>query len=342
MTKAAAQPPGPPRTTGLWRADPEAQRREVVVGFGASTLVLSDGRSETVLGHWALAAVVRLNPKRMPAIYAPEPGGAGETLEIAAPEAVARIEAIRRQIAERRPRPGRLRLVLFALMAASALGFIAIWLPATLIAHTAGALPPAKRAEIGRDALDDLARLTGTPCESALGRAAADRLAERLFGAEPYRIEVLREGLAQTGGTAHLPGRILLMDRALIEAHGTPEVAAGYLLAEALRAEASDAMRALLAEVGVAATSRLLTTGSLPPDALRGIAETILTRPPAEVDASALAARMAAAGVRAEPYAQLARPGDPTLAAADRARTEPARLILPDEDWVALQGICQR
>ena len=46
MTKAAAQPPGPPRTTGLWRADPEAQRREVVVGFGASTLVLSDGRSQ--------------------------------------------------------------------------------------------------------------------------------------------------------------------------------------------------------------------------------------------------------------------------------------------------------
>ena len=340
MTKAAAQPPGPPRTTGLWRADPEAQRREVVVGFGLSTLVLSDGRSETVLGHWALAAVVRLNPKRMPALYAPGPTGEGETLEIGAPEAVARIETIRRSIAERRPRPGRLRLALFAVMAAAAAGFVAIWLPATLIAHTAAVVPPAARAEIGRDALRDLARLTGAPCEGALGRAAADRLAERLFGPGSYRIEVLRDGLAQSGGTAHLPGRILLVDRALIEAHETPEVTAGYLVAEALRAEARDPMLGLLAEVGVAATSRLLTTGSLPPEALRGIAETILTAPPAEVDASAIAARMAAIGVRVEPYARLARPGDPTLAAADRARTEPARLILPDEDWVALQGIC--
>lgn len=66
---------------GLWRDDPEAQRREVLVRFGEATLVLSDPRSEVALSHWSLPAVERRNPGVLPALYAPG-DDALETLEI--------------------------------------------------------------------------------------------------------------------------------------------------------------------------------------------------------------------------------------------------------------------
>ena len=68
-------------STGLWRATPEDQRREVVVSFGDATLVIADPRGGHALTHWSLPAVVRLNPARRPALYAPA-ADAGEELEI--------------------------------------------------------------------------------------------------------------------------------------------------------------------------------------------------------------------------------------------------------------------
>ena len=44
--------------TGLWRARPEDQRREVVVSLGEATLVITD-LNDRALTHWSLAAVLR-------------------------------------------------------------------------------------------------------------------------------------------------------------------------------------------------------------------------------------------------------------------------------------------
>ena len=51
---------------GLWKAGPDAQRREVVVSFGEATLVLSDTAGRP-LTHWSLPAVERL-PSRHSAL----------------------------------------------------------------------------------------------------------------------------------------------------------------------------------------------------------------------------------------------------------------------------------
>ena len=64
---------------GLWREMPEAQRRDVIVTFGDATIVLRESPSERALTHWSLPAVVRLNPGRMPALFAPGPGAAEES-----------------------------------------------------------------------------------------------------------------------------------------------------------------------------------------------------------------------------------------------------------------------
>jgi len=65
---------------GVWRPDPEAQRRDVIVSIGEATLTLSDA-GERVLTHWSLPALSRVNPGVRPAIYSPG-ADAPDTLEI--------------------------------------------------------------------------------------------------------------------------------------------------------------------------------------------------------------------------------------------------------------------
>ena len=103
-------------TTGLWREDPTAQLREVVISLGNATLIITTS-TDRPLTHWSLPAVERLNPGEMPAIFAPGPE-ATETLEISETAMISAIEKVRTVLAKRRARPGRLRLflILAALM----------------------------------------------------------------------------------------------------------------------------------------------------------------------------------------------------------------------------------
>jgi len=326
---------------GIWRAAAGAQRREVIVALGDATVVISDSRSERALAHWSLPAVLRLNAGEMPALYAPGDEH-GETLEIDEPSMVAALEKVHSIIEARRPHPGRLRMTVLGGIVAGVAALGIFWLPGALVGHTAAALPFAKRQEIGVGLLNDLARVGGAPCASRLGDAALAQLATRLFGEGATQIFVMREGVADA---IHLPGQILVMNRRLVEAEQTPEVAAGYLLAERLRAEASDPMVALLDWAGLRATFRLLTTGELPPEALAGYAEVLLTAPPTPLDQSALLSRFAAAGVGSSAYAYALDPSGESVLALIEADPHPTGapgrgMVLPDADWVALQGIC--
>jgi hypothetical protein len=95
--------------SGLWRASPDEQRREVIISLGDATLTITDMR-DIALTHWSLAALERANPGKLPAIYHPD-GDPGETLELdeTATEMLDAIERLRRHIDRRRPKPWRLR-----------------------------------------------------------------------------------------------------------------------------------------------------------------------------------------------------------------------------------------
>lgn len=327
--------------TGLWRPDPAAQRREVIVNFGDATLVLADPRSMTALAHWSLAAAERRNPGKMPALYAPAPD-APEELELDDAVMVAAIEKLHARLAARRPRPGRLRGALLAGGLALVLGLGLFWLPGEMKRHTAAVLPPSAREEIGQAALTDLARLTGAPCGGAAEATALARLAERVAPGAGLRLVVLPEPLA---GLRVLPGRIVAVGAPLLEDHETADVLAGHLLAGLARAEAADPLRPLLDFVGLGATFRLLTGGHLPEAALSGYGEVLLPVPEGELPVAALVARFAAAGVALAPYA--GAQADAGRAAELRARdpfagTVPPAPALADADWVLLQSICLR
>ncbi|SPH17138.1 hypothetical protein DEA8626_00653 [Defluviimonas aquaemixtae] len=325
--------------TGLWRDTPDAQRREVAVSFGDATLVISEARSGRALAHWSLPAVTRVNPGRMPARYAPGPD-AGEELELEDKEMIAAVERVHALIEARRPHPGRLRGFILGAILLVILAVGLFWMPRALVSHTAAALPFSKRQEIGRIALADLTRLTGTPCGGSEGAEALARLSDRLFGARD-RLFVLPEGLSRT---RHLPGGVVLLPRALVERLETPHVAAGTILAEDARRTVSDPLIGILDHAGLRATLTLLTTGDLPADTVHGYGEVLLRADPLPVTDAALLARFTDAGVPTTPYAYTLDPSGESvlgLIEADpyRGRAAPAP-ILSDTEWVALQGIC--
>ena len=327
---------------GIWRETPDAQRQEVIVSFGDATLVIADDRSARALAHWSLPAMVRRNPGKRPALYAPSEEE-GEELELSDPTMIEAIEKVHEVLEARRPHPGRLRSV-FSIGAGVAVAAIAIfWLPGALIEQAARVAPAAKRTEIGRQVLAELTTLTGRPCHAEAGDAALTALAARLAppGATgPAEIDVLPQALS---GARRLPGGIAVIGRDLIRVD-TPEAAAGQIIAAELASQAEDPLLTLLHWAGARAAFRLLTTGDLPATALKGYGEMLLATPPARPADEPLLAAFAAAGVSSTPYAFSVDPSGESvlgLIEADPFRDAPApRPVLEDADWVALQGIC--
>lgn len=326
-------------STGLWRDKPDAQRREVVVGFRDASLVISDIRSETPLAHWSLPAITRLNPGALPAVYSPG-GDQGESLEIADETLAAAIDKVHRLIDARKPHPGRLRRYLLGGGMAIVLGLGLFWLPGEMVRHTASVVPDAKRQEIGRAVLADIARVSGAPCGAGQGPRSLGQLSTRLGGSDAMAIAVLPGAVS---GARALPGDLIILGRDLVEDHESAEVAAGHILAARLRATTADPIIDLLHWAGLRATFRLLTTGILTQDDIAGYGEALLATAPRPLPDEALLAAFAAAGVPSSPYAYARDVSGESvlgLIEADPFRTTPATAVLADADWVALQGIC--
>jgi hypothetical protein len=328
--------------SALWRPSPEAQRREVIVSIGEATLVISDP-TDRPLTHWSLAAISRANPDETPAIYHPE-GDPSETLELSEDEAamIAAIEKLRTAVERRRPHPGRLRGVSLIASVAVVAAVSLFWLPGAMRNHTLSLVPDSKREDLGRALMTHLERVTGLPCVAPEGLEVLQKLSARLPEASGQRnaLIVFRSGVRDT---VRLPGRILLIGRSLLEDHDEPDVLAGYIIAEQLRAEDSDPLGRLLQWGGIVTSFRLLTTGTLPDDTLRAYAETLLTAPPAPLTQDALKRGFERLSVRAAPYAYAVDPtGERTLPLieADPFAATPAQPLLSDGDWLRLQAIC--
>lgn len=329
--------------TGLWRLTPTAQLREVVVGLRDATLVLADPKTGMALAHWSLPSVERLNPGALPAEFTPgrqEDGTPSETLELDEPDMIAALETVHVVLVRRRPRPGRVRGLVVVSVLTLAGCLAVLWLPDAMIRHTASVLPAATRVQLGKLALADLTRLTGSPCGTPLGKRAAAALAQRLSSAGVSEIDVVRDGLDSALG---LPGGIVVLHRKLVEGPDDAEVAAGYALAATARASAADPVIPLLAHAGLFATFRLLTTGVLPSGALDGYAETLLKTRPAPIPDERFLERFQQVALSSAAYARAVDPsGERTLGLieADPFKGRSPAPILADRDWISLQSIC--
>ena len=323
---------------GVYTPGPDAQRLNVILSIGSATLTITDHR-EVALAHWSLAALERMNPGQRPALYGPA-AESPERIETADETMITAIEKVRRAVERARPHPGRLRLRLTMAVAAVGLAIAVFWLPGALVRTTAGIVPKAGRAAISAAVLDEVARITGLPCAEPAGRVALDRLVARLSPFGPPGAVVLPGGAP---GARLLPDGSVLLNRGVVEDHETPEVAAGYLLAEAARAETEDPLIPLLEHAGLAATMRLATTGALPDRAVARYAEHLMTTPNPPLADAALTERFAGAGISTSDYAfALDITGENTLplVEADPLQDGAGTPVLGDGDWVALQGVC--
>jgi hypothetical protein len=325
-------------TFGLWHASPRDQRRDVIVSLGDATLTISDPKM-TALSHWSLPAIERLNPGEFPACYGPGPD-LSEVLELTDETMVAALEKVRSAVSRRHAKPARLRHLTWGVALGLAVAAGLVWLPGALIRQAVAVVPAVKRAELGQALLADIRRVSGSPCETVLGRRALDRLRARLLPDRAGRLVVLPAGVALS---EHLPGGLILLNRSLVEDYDDPAVVAGHVLVQAEAAAELDPLRRLLTEAGVFASLRLLTTGTLSEATLMTHAEHLLTAPQAAPDTAALATLFKTADVSTTPYAYaMDVTGDSTLPliAADPVAPGQGRPILTDGDWVSLQGIC--
>jgi hypothetical protein len=326
--------------SGLWRETPLDQRREVLVRFGEATLILSDPKSGEAISHWSLPAVERINRGEEPPVFAPGPESS-ESLELNEPDMIAALDAVRAAVKAAVARPGRLRGLILGGTALAVVALAAFWLPGALVLHTASVVPPAQRAEIGQRVLDDLVRVTGAPCDNQLGLQALAGLSDRVFGpVDTPILYVMPEGVETA---LHLPGDVIILPRSLIEQANGPEAAAGAALVERLRSRAADPIVPLLEHAGLRATFQLLTTAKLPDRAIQGYGEAALRAAPAAVDDDTLIAAFQSAQVPASPYAVAVDPdGSVTggLVEKDPYKGLAPSPLIPDESWVALQGIC--
>lgn len=346
---------------GAWRAGPDARLREVIVSVGDATLILSDPKSETPLAHWSLPAVRLLNPGEMPAIYAPGADQGDETLEIDDPLMIDAIGRVDRAIKRRRAHPGRLRGVTGLVAAVVLIGAAALWLPGATIRHAARIAPPAQAQAIGRSILADMTQTTGAACDSATGQQVMAHLAARLLG-DGAQIHVLGPPMT---GARRLPGGQFALDRSLIELPTAPDAAAAWLLAAALGETPDAALLAALERAGFTDVARLLTTAHLPVRRMAGYGRDLMTAPPPLPDAATLRAALAQRGIGEESVLAALPPGDPLAALlsgtadgvaspaaisgdgaaapdpATPAPEQPAGPLLTDQQWLALQQICE-
>lgn len=324
-------------SSGLWRPDPQAQRREVGVSFGDATLVISD-QAGRPLTHWSLPAIQRLNGDTMPALYSPDPEGA-ETIELDDDLMVGAIERIRDAVQRTQPRRGRLRQLGVGAVVATCLALGVFWLPGALTRQTLSVVPPAKRSEIGATLLGHIQREAGTSCRDPLGTSALGRLKTRVLGRDaPGQILVLPGDMA---GPVYLPGGIILLSREMVEQPEEPAAVAGHVLAAAIGRAAGDPLEPMLRNAGLPTTLRLLTTGAIPTEVLRAHAATLVRTAPPRAGASELVTAFDQAQVQPGPWlGEIGRPS--ALDPLARLTFDAAPQILNDGDWVSLQNICRR
>jgi hypothetical protein len=158
-----------------------------------------------------------------------------------------------------------------------------------------------------------------------------------------FTVAVLSGGPAF--GSAHLPGRLVLIDARLLERLDSAEALAGYLLVEEQALLAHDPMRDVLAHAGTGATFRLLTTGALPESRARRPCRPAPS--PRQPRARSPAPR--SRGSRRSAYRP---PPSPCRCPPDQRARSPAPWptrpgpasaapLLSDGEWLTLTQICQ-
>ncbi len=331
---------------GLWAASQGEQRRDVIVGFGDATLVISDSRSMTVLSHWSLPAVERINPGKRPALFRPE-GDSDEVLELDDDWLIDALHVVQGALRPPGSWVARARKKIALGIGTVAVVVFASLMPGALREHTASVVPMSKRVELGNVVRADLAGLGARHCTSPNGEAALASLQRALFQT-PAQIVVMRGMPSAEARIQHVMGRYFLIDARLLEDAQSAEALAGAILMAVQRSADEDPLLPLLRHAGVIATFRLLTSAEMPDSAMRGYGAALLRMPLAVPQLDPLLERFARVNLSTRALVDHPQRLDPTVSTLEDALRSQDPLsgeiaetaLLSDGQWVSLQNIC--
>ena len=318
---------------GLWRETAHAQRKEVVISFGDSTLVLSDINNRP-LTHWSMAAIAHGGSGENGTIFTVDETGE-ETLEIEDPTMIAAIGKIRASIEARRPHPGRLRWFLGAFVLITFLGFSLFWLPNALTRYAAGIVPDSKAVDIGESLLKSIRKTTGSACSTPSGERALRRLEDRAIGAPSNRIRIIAMG---SRPSLHLPGGNILLNHNLATQTDDASLLAGYAIMERAAQDETPPLLAFFKSLGIRKTLAFLGTGNIQDADIETFADQRLFGPTVTPSASTMLELFDVAKIPRAQFAAHAKRAD-LLETPDLA-PEQYDPILNDNDWISLQEIC--
>ncbi len=276
----------------------------------------------------------------------------------------------------RRPKPrGRGRLALWALGALASVALIIFVLVPVMADQLAGYLPPSGERALGettfrqiREALSETGLAPLAVCEARRGRAALDRMTQRLVQQVdlpyPVDVHVLDHDLINAFA---LPGGIVVLFRGLVETAETPDEVAAVLAHELGHVVARDPARGALRSAGSIGVLGLVLGDFAGGAAVLFLVERLIEATyskEAEAAADAFAHRsLTAAGIPPSALSTMFRrlrekygeaegllvhfAAHPALGdriavaeAADAGLTGALRPALSDSDWQALRAIC--
>ncbi len=318
---------------GLWKKTQTSQKKEVIVSFGDASLVLSDSH-DTPLSHWALDAIeIRaIDDERV--IYTPDRDGF-ETLEISDPTMNYAINKLCKAIHKPKSQRGRIRLlstgliiVLFSLLAF-------FWLPGALADYATRVVSDAKAREIGAKLMPYITQYSGQPCRLDVTDPIIRKLEKRLVEDSRNTVFIVDLGARYS---IHLPGRLILANRSLVENFPEPEVLSGFVLMEKALQDKAPALRSLFLQAGTIATLSFLVSGTIDDKILANYAKNRMAKPMILPDAKILLKRFKAADISSTPFARVLN--NRVLENGDPVKGE-YQPILTDPEWLELQSICE-
>ena len=362
---------------GVYLDGETAQAHDVIVKFGAESLVFM-ALDETPLAHWPLATIRRLPeaPNHPGELRLIPNHGSLERLTLSDRDMIAAVEAVCPDLRkpDRSGKRNRRRLLGWSLAAVASVALIVFVLAPVLAARLAEAISPEAEMRLGdtvSDQIMDILQFIGGDdvalCDSPDGLRALDRMVERLGGGAhvPIRVSVVNHGMVNA--LAAPGGRILVL-RGLIDNAESPEEVAGVLAHEISHVINRDPTREALRSAGTAGILSIvlgdITGGSL----ITIVAESVLNASysrDAEAAADEHALKMLAeAGLPSAPFAGFfgrlkSEYGDmdgiwshlashPDLSSREaRARAADTigggkfKPVISDQDWVALQEMCE-
>lgn len=322
---------------GLWKETDTSQKREVIVSFGKSSLVLYDTRNFP-LTHWSFAALRCIHKKDGRMIYTPDQNSF-ETLEISDDTMNRAVQRVCKAVYHPKPRRGRIRILFFGLVLIC-LGVLSkYWLPEALARHTSNLITQSKAQEIGKDMAAIIQTQIGPFCQSPQFEGIIRKLENRLQLENKFTLYIAH---LNTRKSLYLAGGIIVVDRSLIGSFSQSDILAGYILMEQVLHSEMPPFQRLFLKAGTIPTLRFLITGKIEYHILKTYVDMDLTGPQMLPDIKKLQVAFQAKRISSQNFA---RAFDSTLKTTQVLMEENVVLdqqsqMLSDQEWLTLQSVC--